>query len=173
MRRKLGVLLGLAVATVMLYGAMGTGASFTDRGYVYQDLRIGAMTLRLSSTTDGAVISEDGKTLTCPDIWVTHSGASAYGAACRFKVDIVGGIVPSLITVKATTTSSPGVESGKFWISSVNGTWTDAHLPLTDAVLISSTTWPVDDGLYVQWDGLTNASAGGTVSLVLTIDAVE
>jgi hypothetical protein len=173
-RKRISIILGLALTAIMAYGVVGSGASFTDTGAVYQDVTFGAMQLRISSTTEGAVISGDGKTLVCPDLEVTNSDLSFYPSACKFRIESVGGVVARLITVHATTSSSDGLENSKIILATLNDSTRHLNPPMSDYLLITSAERsPIEDGVFFMFSDLTNASAGGSLSLVLTINAVE
>ena len=88
----------LGVAALGLVG-VGTGASFTDAVHTTQKVTAGTLDMRLSSTADGASISNDGKTVSFKDLGPTQSTFSSGAQPATIKN--VGNIDANAILLSA------------------------------------------------------------------------
>jgi hypothetical protein len=110
----------------------------------------------------------------CPAIQVLASTGSS--ASCEFEISRTESIEPSSVDVAVTGTvadHTSAIEVDKFTLHVVGGkSWGFAALP---QVIATQPSWPWATRPWrfasiVSWSDLSNASLGGSVTLVLQID---
>jgi hypothetical protein len=187
MRKRLAILLALSLSTVMAYGIIGTGATFTASAGASQTLTVGQMTLKISSTTAGAYW--DGPTLVCPAYHiVTASGPYGSDPACDIKIESVGDIAPSQVNVLMTATTD-GSHLARYSVAPVGIHLGDGPLPGSDGPAFTLATssqqigyafgvelpkvvsLPLSWGEYAGPDALDNADMGTTVIVSYSFQA--
>jgi hypothetical protein len=180
MRKRISLLLGGALLTVMVYGLVGSGAAFTDRWTGSQDVQIGRLTVTVTSDTPGAIVDAAAKTISFPAVDIRSSSTPldegiAQVQYSHFRVASTGSI-RARIAVRATVETSSGVEAEKFTLVRDGGTEgpvTIRALPVTNLVVDGPQTTVIDDAIGLVWNDLGNDSMGGTVKLSIAIDASE
>lgn len=176
--RKLAALFAVAALAVTLVGA-GVSATFTDQAVATQDINVGNMSLMLASSTPGAAVSPDGKTLTCPAVWVTKSHGDV---SCNVYIYTVGNIVPDHVALKLGVTTN-GAALSKFWVApffnATPGAWDMGYdgstwtLDTSNGQTIGvASSFPTDVTNWISWLNLTNSDYNKWVTVTYTLDAV-
>jgi hypothetical protein len=165
MRTRFALILALCLTAIMAYGVIGSGATFTSAASGGQTITVGSMKLKL--TTDNGTWNDDG-TVTCPPVSVlTTSGA---GPECDITIAIVGGIVPSLVTV--TPSQSGATEASKFAVFNKAG----AKFPISAGHFVympPAQPLPLAEKFHVEWTDLGDDSWGDVITMTLSIEATQ
>jgi hypothetical protein len=180
MRKRLSLLLGGALAVVLIYGLVGSGAVFTDEWAASQEMNIGRLALTVTSDTPGAEVDSAAQTIIFPAVDIRSSSTPvAEGMPSveynHFRI-ISTGSIPARISVRASVSTSAGVEAQKFVFvrdGGVDGPSRIQSLPVVDLLIDGPQTTVIDDAIGLVWRDLSNVSMGGSVRLAIEIEAVE
>jgi predicted ribosomally synthesized peptide with SipW-like signal peptide len=183
MRRKLEVTtvaFGLLLVAAMLAGA-GVTALFTDRATASQVITVGELRVQVSSDTPGATV--DGRNLVCPPITITSSAPAWDTVGCHVQIASVGEIEPGQMTLTVSATTD-GADLSRFlfmnnwgggdWDPPENGQGSTPSLDSVSGTVLGTTTaLEADTWIFVGWTELQPTDMGRTVTVTLTVDAVE
>lgn len=176
MRKRISILLGLALTFVLAYGVIGSGATFTATAAASQTINVGQMTIVLSSTTAGATFV--GDVLVCPAVTIiTASGLDPVG--CNFTIQSTGTIVPSQVNVLMTASVNGGLRYGIAPTGLFGGSlfyWLTTS-PQTIGHLIGNQV-PATVNVPVYWgeyagEALDNDNMGQTIVISYSIEAFQ
>lgn len=178
--RKWAASLAVTALALGLIGA-GVAATFTDAATATQQIGVGYMSIELRSSTPGATLSADGKSLTCPTVTVVKSMSSTPGSGqlgCNIQIISTGAITPGRVNLSATTVGN--IDLSKFWIDhspwapnwNTGGSGGLFGLPLNGGIDFA-TSFPAQADEFVSWANLTQVDMGTSATVTYTIEAVE
>jgi hypothetical protein len=181
MRKFLAGVLGLSLAAMLIYGAIGTGATFNFTGTATQQINVGTLAVDISSTTPGAVVDNTAKTVTCPVLPVMVSSQFSPTGACNVTLTNVGSIAPLNLSVfMQSTTNLPAGDISNFAVMPTGLPGAPAVTPLSTAFTVVGPTvvspsFPMSMNFAYVWgygapaySDLTNADMGKTVTVTYT-----
>jgi hypothetical protein len=159
MRKRVTILLALALGAVLAFGIIGTGAEFVFNGSASQTINVGSLQLELDSDTPGATVS--GNTVTCPAILVTQSSSSfSGGPVCNIKVRSIG-TVPALNLSVFMSAATDGAHLDRFAVSATGVTPGGAHVLTTGSTPIGvATAFPASIDMETSWGYAAAAGSG-------------
>lgn len=168
MRKQLSIILTLAIASVMAYGVIGSGANFSSAIGGTQQINVGSMTLQIRATGAGNTYE-----VNCPAFDVTTS--SGVNECDMITLDFVGGIHPNLITVHVDV--SGAAEPAKFALVGHLGAHNYATnlqtVNGTDLLSVAPDLGGMDFNSEYDWTNLSNASMGNVIYVTYTFTAYQ
>ncbi|MFN8619134.1 MAG: hypothetical protein U0869_00125 [Chloroflexota bacterium] len=178
-KRSILLMISLAVAFSATVGVVGLKATFTTPASADSEFTFGTLSVSVSSDTRGVLVDSGAKTIKFPSVRISGPSTPEQGGApvvdyADFTIRSTG-TLPAHMTVRISSSASPGVELGKFTLvrDGGSGPVAIADLPVTDLLIDGPQTADIHDAIGLTWHDLTEASMGGSISLTLSINAYE
>ena len=182
MRKRLALLSALALVSVMAFGVIGSGASFSATSSVSQTFNVGSMTLTLTPVSPGETVNADGS-ITCAPVLIKTSMGS--DTTCSFSIASAGTIPAGSLKVNVSETGLSGsqLSNHKFSVNQ-NGTFggSSVYVTTTTQQLYSFTAaqLPVTVNPQTWWGfpsapqtNLDNTDFGSSLVITYAIVAAE
>lgn len=179
---------GLLVAFGLVVGLIGgAGATFLDTATASQQINVGTFGISLDSSTPGALVSADGKTLTCPAVPVLNSAGPTLDGGpwvkCNLQIKSTGTIKPAQVSLKmaaAATVGTPTLAHFGIEFTGPGATAGFFFLKTSSQTLANTFTLPASYDANVDWgqfvgngDGLDNGDLGATIVVTYSVEAFQ